>query len=301
MTDGALLLDKPLGVSSNAALQRAKKALRAKKAGHAGTLDPLASGLLVLLLGEATKFAGPLLDADKEYVASIKLGQRTATGDSEGEVVEKKDLPPDLAARIPGVLRRFTGRIEQVPPMYSALKHQGLPLYQRARRGETVERPARSVEIFELEPVELRAPAPVLVLRVRCSKGTYIRTLAEDIGRELGTAAHLAGLRRTRSGGFSVGEAISLEGLEALSEADRERRILPLAGLLSGLPRAELDRPAEGRFRNGQALPFEGREGLCGVYGADGGVIGLGRADAAGRLHPVRLVASLDAGVDASG
>lgn len=299
MKSGALLLDKPLGLSSNAALQRAKKALRAKKAGHAGTLDPLASGLLLLLFGEATKFAGPLLDADKEYLASIKLGERTATGDSEGEVVERKDVPSDLAARLPGVLRRFTGRIEQVPPMYSALKHQGLPLYQRARRGETVERPARSVEIFELESVGLHGP--VLELRVRCSKGTYIRTLAEDIGRELGTAAHLAGLRRTRAGGFSVEEAISLEALEAMNEADRARRVLPLAGLLSGLPRAELDRPGESRFRNGQALPFEGREGLCGVYGADGGVIGLGRADAAGRLHPVRLVASPDNSADASG
>jgi tRNA pseudouridine55 synthase len=290
MIDGALLLDKPVGVSSNAALQRAKKALRAKKAGHAGTLDPLASGLLLLLFGEATKFAGPLLDADKEYLASIKLGERTATGDSEGEVVEKKGLPADLAARVPGVLGRFTGRIEQVPPMYSALKHQGLPLYQRARRGETVERPARSVEIFELEPVRLHEH--LLELRIRCSKGTYIRTLAEDIGRELGTAAHLASLRRTRSGGFSVAEAVSLEALEAMGEADRERRVLPLEGLLCGLPRAELDAPAESRFRKGQALPFAGREGLCGVYGADGGVIGLGRADAAGRLHPVRLVAS---------
>jgi tRNA pseudouridine55 synthase len=219
---GWIVVDKPAGITSTQVVGIVKRVFDAQKAGHAGTLDPLASGLLLLLFGEATKFAGPLLDADKEYLASIKLGERTATGDSEGEVVEKKGLPADLAARVPGVLGRFTGRIEQVPPMYSALKHQGLPLYQRARRGETVERPARSVEIFELEPVRLHEH--LLELRIRCSKGTYIRTLAEDIGRELGTAAHLASLRRTRSGGFSVAEAVSLEALEAMGEADRERR-----------------------------------------------------------------------------
>lgn len=291
--DGALLLDKPVGVSSNAALQRARKALRAKKAGHAGTLDPLASGLLVLLLGEATKFAGPLLDQDKEYLATLKLGERTDTADAEGRVIETRAVPADAQARIAATLERFTGEISQVPPMYSALKRDGVPLYERARRGEIVERAARRVVIHALEARDW-AP-PLLGIRVRCSKGTYIRTLAEDIGAGLGSVAHLTQLRRTRSGGFAIEQAVSLEALESMSEADRARRILPLSGLLSGLPRAELDGAGESRFRNGQALPFSGQEGLCGVYGAGGTVIGLGRADASGRLHPVRLVANATA------
>jgi tRNA pseudouridine55 synthase len=290
---GALLLDKPVGLSSNAALQRAKKALRAKKAGHAGTLDPLASGLLVVLLGEATKFAGPLLDQDKEYLATVKLGERTDTADAEGKVIETLPLVPETADRIAEVLARFVGEISQVPPMYSALKRDGVPLYERARRGETVDRAARHVTIREIE--QLAWAPPHLQIRVRCSKGTYIRTLAEDIGAALGTVAHLASLRRTRSGGFEIEQATELEALENMSEAERAGRILPLESLLSGLPRAELDAAAESRFRNGQTLPYAGREGLCGVYGAGGAVIGLGRSDASGRLHPVRLVAHVSA------
>ena len=293
MADGALLLDKPLGLSSNAALQRAKRALKAKKAGHAGTLDPLASGLLLVLVGEATKFAGPLLDADKEYLATVKLGQRTSTGDVEGEVLETAPVPDGLAARIGPALATFAGEIEQVPPMYSALKHKGVPLYKHARRGESIDRPPRRVRIFELECLGIRGP--LLDLRVRCSKGTYIRTLAEDIGRALGTVAHLAALRRTRSGGFSVEQGVALAALEEMQEPERERLLVPLARLLAELPRADLDPAAETRFRNGQALDFAVQEGLCAVYSANGDVIGIGRADASGRLHPVRLVASLSA------
>ena len=292
MKDGALLLDKPVGLSSNAALQRAKRACRARKAGHAGTLDPLASGLLVVLFGEATKFAGPLLDDDKEYLATLRLGERTATGDAEGEVVERCAVPADLAARLPGALAQFVGRIEQVPPMYSALKREGIPLYKHARRGETVERQPRAVEIRALEVVRVQAPR--LELRVLCSKGTYVRTLAEDLGRALGTAAHLVALRRTGSGGFSVKDAVPLDALES-DPSQCEARLVPLAKLLAGLPRAELDTGAEARFRNGQALPFEGREGLCGVYSAQGAVIGLGRADGGGKLRPVRVTASQEA------
>jgi tRNA pseudouridine55 synthase len=286
--DGALLLDKPVGLSSNAALQRAKKALGARKAGHAGTLDPLASGLLLLLFGEATKFAGPLLDADKEYLASVKLGEKTSTGDAEGEVLERKSIPEKIEA---AALERFRGEIEQIPPMYSALKRDGVPLYKLARKGETVERAPRKVRIAELELVACRSP--VAELRVRCSKGTYVRTLAEDIAAALGTVGHLAALRRTASGGFRVSDGVTLEALEKMTREEGRRRLVPLDGLLAGLPRAELDASAESRFRNGQALPFAGVEGLCGVYGRHG-VVGLGKAEA-GRLLPVRLTTMQDA------
>ena len=291
MIDGALLLDKALGISSNAALQQVKRLYRASKAGHAGTLDPLASGLLVVLLGEATKFAGPLLESDKEYLATLKLGEKTSTGDAEGELVQARPVEASLAD-VEATLRRFRGRIEQLPPMHSALKREGVPLYKLARRGQTVARTPRPVEIFELE-VGGYSP-PVLELRVRCSKGTYVRTLAEDIGEALGTGAHLAALRRTASGPFRLAEAATLEALAGLGAEERRRRVLPLPRLLEGLPRAELDASAEARLRNGQALEISGLgEGLCALYRVDGAVIGLARGDAAGRLKPVRLTRSL--------
>ena len=284
--DGALLLDKPVGLSSNAALQRTKRLLGARKAGHAGTLDPLASGLLVVLFGEATKFAGPLLDDDKEYVATLKLGEKTATGDAEGEVIERSAV--DISReKIEEILKNFTGSIEQIPPMYSALKRDGVPLYELARRGETVERAARQVTISAIELV--RFESPFLELRVKCSKGTYVRTLAEDIGARLGTVAHLTALKRTGSGAFTLASAVTLDALEAMDEPGRRGRLLPLAGLLDKFPRAQLDAATAARFRNGQAVQAPGCEGVCGVYGPDGGVIGLGRADAAGRLQPLRL------------
>ena len=280
MIDGALLLDKPVGLSSNRALQEAKKRLGAKKAGHGGTLDPLASGLLVVLLGEATKFAGPMLDADKEYIAAVKLGVRTDTGDAEGAVLETK--PVRVAdARIAETLARFRGPIEQTPPMHSALKKDGVPLYKLARKGQTVERKARRVEIHELELLARRDE--VLELRVRCSKGTYIRTLAEDIGAALGTGAHLAALRRTGSGRFRVTDAVSLDAVD-------RRHVLPLEAMFADLPRAELDAAAEARLRNGQPLKIsEVREGLCALYRVGGGVIGLAYAAPEGLVTPLRL------------
>ena len=288
--DGAVLVDKPRGLTSNAALQRVKKIFGAGKAGHAGTLDPLASGLLVVLFGEATKLSSVLLDADKEYVANVKLGEATSTGDAEGEVVEKKEVSVS-AAQLAVALERFRGELEQVPPMYSALKRDGVPLYKLARRGETVERPARRVRIEELELREFQPP--LLELRVRCSKGTYVRTLAEDIGRALGTCAHLAGLRRTASGTLRLQDAVDLDALEAMTPGERQSRIVPLEQLLAAFPRTELDPGAEARFRNGQALQLEGlAEGLCAVYGRAGSVVGLGFADGAGSLRPVRLTAS---------
>src|SRR3979490_456924 len=211
--DGALLLDKPLGVSSNAALQKVKKIFEAKKAGHAGTLDPLASGLLLVLFGEATKFAGLLLDADKEYLATLKLGERTSTGDAEGRLLEKKAVEVSNGAVL-SVLARFRGAVEQLPPMYSALKRDGVPLYKLARRGETGERKARLVQIFELERLAFESPA--LEIQVRCSKGTYIRTLAEEIGNALGTGAHLTALRRIGSGPFRLPAALTPRGAAAL-------------------------------------------------------------------------------------
>jgi tRNA pseudouridine55 synthase len=283
--DGALLLDKPVGLSSNAALQKAKRLFGAAKAGHAGTLDPLASGLLLVLFGEATKFAGPLLEADKEYLATVKLGERTTTGDAEGTVVETKAVNV-TEARLAAVVQRFQGEIEQVPPMHSALKHKGTPLYRLARRGQEVERAPRRVTISELQATKLQGAA--LMLRVVCSKGTYIRVLAEDIGEALGCGAHLSALRRTASGGFRIEQALTLEALESVAE--RTRCLLPLPALLDGLPRAELGAAEEARLRQGQALKISGlHPGLCAVVRADGGVIGLGTADGVGNLKPLRL------------
>jgi tRNA pseudouridine55 synthase len=258
--DAALLLDKDVGMTSNAALQQAKRLYGAAKAGHAGTLDPLASGLLVVLFGEATKFAGPLLDSDKEYLATLKLGERTSTGDAEGEVLETRPVRVG-DGEVEAALRKFRGPIDQLPPMHSALKRDGVPLYKLARRGETVSRERRRVEIFELELV--RCALPLVEARVRCSKGTYVRTLAEDIGEALGTGAHLAALRRTGSGSFRVGEASTLEALAALTPEGRRARLLGLPRLLAGFPRA------------------------------DGQVIGLGRGGPGGLLKPVRLTRTL--------
>ena len=285
MIDGALLLDKAVGLSSNRALQEAKKLLGAKKAGHAGTLDPLASGLLLILVGEATKFAGPMLEADKEYLATVKLGVTTTTADAEGAVLEER--PVELSAeQVAAALGRFRGAIEQTPPMHSALKRDGVPLYRLARAGRTVERQPRRIEIHELEL--LQCAPPILELRVRCSKGTYIRVLAEDIGAALGTGAHLAALRRTGSGRFQVRDAATLEELRVMP--NRRAALLPLRVLLEGLPSTELDAAAETRLRNGQPLKISGlEEGLCALYRADGAVIGLGQAQAQGILRPLRL------------
>ena len=288
MIDGALLLDKPVGMSSNAALQEAKRLFGAKKAGHGGTLDPLASGLLVILFGEATKFAGPMLEADKEYLATVKLGERTDTGDAEGRLLESR--PAEVSAEaIQAALARFQGEIEQLPPMHSALKHEGVPLYRIARQGGTVERKPRRVQIHELELLAHNGER--LELRVRASKGTYIRTLAEDIGAALGTGAHLAALRRTASGLFSIRDAVTLDELRRSGDRSSLR---PLASLLQGLPRTELDAAAEARLRNGQALKISDvGEGVRALYRVDGGVIGLGSA-AEGVLRALRLTQAAD-------
>jgi tRNA pseudouridine55 synthase len=288
--DGVLLLDKPVGPSSSAILQAVKRLLEAEKAGHAGTLDPLASGLLPLLFGEATKFAQFGLDAVKEYRARIRLGVLTDTGDAEGNVLERRpvDVDTDGVAR---ALARFRGEIEQVPPMYSALKHGGQPLYALARAGRTVERVARQVTVHELELLEFAGD--LLDLRIKCSKGTYVRQLAVDLGAELGTVAHLEGLRRTAVAGFRLDRAVTLDDLQAMGEAARTAWLLPADSLLADLPRLELAEEQARRFLNGQSIPLEASAGPCCVYRAQqGGLLGVGEVGAQGGLRPVRLLAS---------
>ncbi|MDP1648983.1 MAG: tRNA pseudouridine(55) synthase TruB [Rubrivivax sp.] len=245
---GVLLLDKPLGWTSNDALQKAKGLLRAEKGGHTGTLDPLATGLLPLCFGAATKFSQASLDADKAYRATLRLGQRTSTGDREGEVIETCAVEADRA-EIESACARFVGTIEQLPPMHSALKHQGRALYEYARAGVEVERAPRRITIHSIDVVAWHADE--LVIDVACSKGTYVRTLAEDIGAALGCGAHLDALRRTGSGGLSLGDAVTLEALAAMSEAEREARLLPSDVLLSAWPSVHLPDDEAGRFLTG--------------------------------------------------
>jgi tRNA pseudouridine55 synthase len=245
---GVLLLDKPLGWTSNDALQKAKGLFRAEKAGHTGTLDPLATGLLPLCFGAATKFSQASLDADKRYRATLRLGQRTSTADGEGDVIEQHDVNVDRAA-IEAVLARFTGTIDQLPPMHSALKHAGKALYEYARAGQEVEREPRRVTIHAVDIVDWQSPT--LVIDVACSKGTYIRALAEDIGAALGCGAYLAALRRTGSGGLQLEQAVTLEGLAELDEAARDALLLPLDVLLGGWPEVRLPDDEAGRFLTG--------------------------------------------------
>jgi len=218
---GIILLDKRLGVSSNRALQEVRRLFNANKAGHTGSLDPLATGLLPLCFGEATKVSAMMLDDNKRYQVVVKLGVMTDTGDSEGKVIEQKPVPELTLAEIEQCLQKFTGEIDQVPPMYSALKQNGKKLYELAREGIIVERKARRISIFELKL--LNSTTDTLRLDVACSKGTYIRSLAEDIGQKLGCGGSLSGLRRTRSGSFSIEEAVSLEKLKRISSTELEQ------------------------------------------------------------------------------
>ena len=286
--DGVLLLDKPVGLGSNAALQFVKRLFGAAKAGHAGTLDPLASGLLAVLFGVATKFSQISLEADKEYLARARLGITTTTADAEGEVLERKTCTVRAEAIEP-VLAQFRGEIDQVPPMYSALKRAGRPLYALAREGLEVPRAVRRIRVHALELLDFADDC--LELRVRCSKGTYVRTLAEDIGRALGCGAHLAALRRVASGRFRIEDAATLEQLERDTPESREARLLPVACLLGDLPRVDLPEPQAERFALGQSLHLEhAPPGPCGVYGQHGRLLGLGEGGAQGQLHPRRLL-----------
>ena len=290
---GVLLLDKPVGLTSNHALQRAKRIYAANKAGHTGSLDPLASGMLPVCFGEATKVSGFLLDADKRYAVTCRLGQRTATADAEGEVTATAALPaltPDL---IEGALRRFRGEIQQVPPMYSALHHQGQRLYDLAREGIEVPREPRTVTIHEL--VLIGQAADSLSLEVRCSKGTYIRTLVEDVAQALGTLAHVTVLRRLAVGPFGVEAALhTLESLEALKASGPEALdalLLPVDHAVLHWPMASLQDDSAWYFSRGQAVRVAGTPstGRLRVY-AGKRFLGVGEITEDGRLAPKRLM-----------
>jgi tRNA pseudouridine55 synthase len=287
--DGVLLLDKPSGITSNHALQKARRLLSAAKAGHTGTLDPLASGLLALTFGEATKFSSDLLEADKAYRATVRFGVRTSTGDAEGEVIEIR--PVQLArAELDAVLSRFTGSIQQVPPMHSALKRDGRALYEYAREGVEVERTPRTVTIRRLDCVDFDGACAVL--DVVCSKGTYVRVLAEDIGAAVGCGAHLAALRRTRVGALSLEGSVSLETLEAMPAAARREWLLPVDTLLSALPRVALGEWQARRFLHGNPVEAGSAAGRVRVYGPNERLLGTAEIDEHGALHPRRLIAT---------
>lgn len=287
--DGVLLLDKPGGLTSNRALQAVRRLLDAAKAGHTGTLDPMATGLLPLTFGEATKFAADLLDADKSYRASVRLGTTTTTGDAEGDRLESRPVQATVD-EVDAVLARFTGCIEQVPPMHSALKREGRPLYELARAGLTVERAPRRVEIRRLERVTCTGDE--LVLDVDCSKGTYVRTLAEDIGRALGCGAHLAALRRTRVGRLTLEGALTLPALQDMATGVCRQQLLPVDALLESLPRVELDATLAGRFRLGQRLAIEAepRGRRVRVYAPDEELLGTANVTEWGVVAPERLI-----------
>jgi tRNA pseudouridine55 synthase len=245
---GVLLLDKPLGWTSQDALSKAKGILRAEKAGHTGTLDPLATGLLPLCFGAATKFAQVSLDADKAYTATLHLGQTRAGGDLEGQVLQERPVAV-TAAQLDEVLSRFVGEIDQTPPMHSALKHEGKALYEYARAGIEVARPPRRVSIHRIDILSWHAPS--LQLQVHCSKGTYIRTLAEDIGEALGCGAHLSALRRMASGALRIEDAITLDALQALPAAEQDALLMPPDALLQEWPTLQLPDDEAGRFLSG--------------------------------------------------
>ncbi len=287
---GILLLDKPSGITSNSALGRAKRVLGIRKAGHTGTLDPMASGLLVLCFGEATKMSGFLLDADKAYEAQATLGITTDSEDAEGEVLEHRQVPDLEPEDIERVLEQFRGPIEQIPPMFSALKHQGKRLYELARQGEVVDRPARSVVIHSLELAGWLSPC--LQLRVSCSKGTYIRSLVRDLGEALGCGAHLSALRRTRSAPFDIADAITLDALSDLDVEAARARLLPPDQAVRHLPAVQLDAAFAQRLQQGQTLPgIKGEAGLVRAY-HEGAFLGLGTLDEGGLLRAKRLLAT---------
>lgn len=293
--DGVLMLDKPVGLSSNTALQKARRALNAQKAGHTGTLDPFASGLLPLCFGEATKFSADLLHADKEYVASIKFGETTTTADVEGEIIETR--PVDFTEeQLHKALESLTGEIDQIPPMYSALKKDGVRLYELARQGQEIEREPRRVTVYELELLSFNKPEAVV--RVKCSKGTYVRVLGEDLGKILGCGAHLTALRRTKIADIDISEAVSLQDFEEADIAQRLDMLDPPDRLLSQLEPIELKEELAVRFLHGQSIRItrsENSEKKVKVYRLSDGkreLLGCARLSTDGVLSPERLISN---------
>ena len=289
---GVLLLDKPLGLSSNDALQKAKRLYRAEKAGHTGTLDPLATGLLPLCFGAATKFSQISLDADKAYRATLKLGITTTTADAEGDVLQQREVHV-TRDQMQAACARFTGAIDQVPPMHSALKRDGKPLYEYARAGIELEREARRVTIHRIGIVGSQGDE--WTLDVSCSKGTYVRTLAEDIGEALGCGAHLIALRRTGSGSLSVEAACTLEQLGAMSEDQRDAQLQPADALLEDWPIVRLDAEGAGRFLSGvrRRLPLADAANVR-VYGPETHAFLGGGHITAGELISTRLLSPVE-------
>jgi tRNA pseudouridine55 synthase len=291
--NGILLLDKPSGLTSNAALQAVKKLYRARKAGHTGSLDPLATGLLPICFGEATKVSGFLLDADKDYRVTCKFGERTTTGDAEGEVLEQRPVEDLSEDRLREVMQGFLGDIEQIPPMYSALKHKGERLYKLAREGVEVEREPRQVTIHALELLTLTPP--LAEIRVHCSKGTYVRTLVEDIGEALGCGAYVSGLRRLGVGPFDDSQMIDMEGLQAVaseSEHALDQLLLPLESGLAQWPDVRLSSDAAFYLRQGQPVlvPKAPTAGLVRLYEGESRFLGVGEILDDGRVAPRRLM-----------
>ncbi len=289
---GIILLDKPYGITSNQALQKVKRLFNAKKAGHTGSLDKQATGLLPICLGEATKLSAYLLDADKEYQARCQLGVTTKTGDAAGEVMEKRPVPELNEQLLKSVLSDFCGEIEQIPPMFSALKHKGERLYKLAYEGKEVERQARPVTIHELDLLGFDHES--INIHVRCSKGTYIRTLAEDIGKQLGCGAHINQLRRTAAGALNSEDMVTLEELETIAEQGfdaLDQLLLPMDNAVLGLPEVHLEESSAVYLSQGQAVlvPKVPMEGLLRLYDADRDFIGIGQIQDDGKVAPRRL------------
>lgn len=290
--DGIILLDKPIGYSSNKALQAVKHLFKAAKAGHTGTLDPLATGVLPLCFGEATKFAQHLTDADKTYIATLKLGVTTTTGDAEGEVLAQRDVGCSKVA-FETACHQFVGNISQTPPMYSALKHEGKPLYEYARAGIEVERPARQVAIHEIVVNDFADD--VAIITVTCSKGTYIRTLAEDIGESLGCGSHLIGLRRTKTANYMIENTITLEALEGIDDDARLAILQPVDSAISEYPSIVLTDADVARVRQGQMALETVKEVIemhrsIRMYDEKNNFIGVGEKQANGHFAPKRLI-----------
>ena len=289
--DGVFLLDKPLGFSSNQALKKIQWLFNAKKAGHTGTLDPMATGLLPICLGEATKFSHRLLDAHKSYIATIQLGITTSTGDQEGEVISEKEVVLN-EAQLKDTLKKFIGDTTQIPPMYSALKFEGKPLYEYAREGIEIERKSRQIKIFDIKLINIEKS--IITIEVLCSKGTYIRTLAEDIGQTMGCGAQLKGLERTQTGNFQLSEALSIEALEAMPMASREKALMPIDVLLEELSSIKLNMAELDAIKKGQSIDFNSKNDKeVRLYSPSGQFVGVGQPDLKGRLFPKRLIAKI--------
>lgn len=294
VVDGVVLLNKPRGISSQQAVSRVRHAFNAAKAGHTGTLDPAADGLLPVCLGEATKFSHLLLDADKTYVAMLRLGIVTNTGDAEGEVISRK-VPVTAREAILPVLEKFRGELQQMPPMHSALKHQGVPLYAYARKGVEIEREPRRICIYDLQLIDIKED--LLIIRVRCSKGTYVRVLAADIGAVLGCGASLSALTRTSSGRLDLAHdaVCTLDELTAQPAAERERLLLPADTLLVDLPALSVSAAQAERLLLGQKLGLKEAaiNGFARIYGPNQRFLGLVEVGAGGRVVPHRMLAQV--------